>query len=237
MASKPKQVDYLKLPEPLKVPAFSVDYNDIQNRFDASYYVPEVQGLLGQLKRSGLPMSTIGVEAEIIIPPRFKRIFVSEQNGIRYIRPSDMVTLRPLEDKFLSKRTQFLESLRLNEGEVLISTDGAVGRLSYVTKMMDGWAGSNNIGRIRVGVNLHPGYLLAFLASPFGQYQLKREIYGGVIDHLEVSHISGVVIPLPTLEVQKEVGEKIIYAYELRSQGVKAEDEAYNLLNKLIKSI
>lgn len=230
---KPK---YLELPENLKVPAFNVPVNELNGRFDASYHLPEVHSLIALLRQSSFPVSTVGEEvASIRIPPRFKRIYVEEERGIRYLRPSDMVTVRPLEDKFLSKRTKELPQLRFNEGEVLIATDGAVGRLAYTTSSMDGWVGSNNIGRIRAGEKIHAGYLLAFLATPYGQFQLKREIYGSVINHLEIEHIANVELPMPDMEIQEKIGEPVIRAYELRDQAQQLEQRATKELEALIK--
>lgn len=230
----------LKVPllhnEGLTVRSFAVPSNSLSGRLDASYHVPEVQAIQEALSHLSCPISPLDSVAKYIsIPPRFKRIYVSVREGVRYVRPSDTTTVRILDELGISKQTKELPKLRLNAGEVLISTDGAVGNLSYCTEVMDGWAGSNNIGRIKPTEDLHPGYLLAFLQTPYGQYQLKREIFGGVIDHLEAHQIADVLIPVPSLEIQSKIGERVVRAYELRDEANALEQKAIKLLEDLIE--
>jgi type I restriction enzyme, S subunit len=228
--------DYLKLQDSqLSIACFSIRSDSLGQRLDASYHIPEVKRIHELFKTLNVKTYSLGDLAEgIIIPPRFKRIFVKEGDGIRYVRPTDVIMLRPLDQQFISKRTKELPQLKLKEGEVLIATDGAVGNVSYSTKYMEGWAGSNNLGRIRTGSQLDAGYLTAFLNTPYGQYQIQREIYGGVIDHLEKEHIAGVQIPLLDHTRQQEIGMKVKRAYELRDKASQLEAEAVAALESAI---
>jgi type I restriction enzyme S subunit len=219
----------------LEVDAFEVSIHDLAGRLDASYHVPEAHAVQSVLTESPLPVARLGDMATIVIPPRFKRIYVGKTHGIRYIRPSDMVTIRLLEEKFISRRQKELPQLELNEGEVFVATDGTVGKISYGGSEMTGWAGSNNIGRIRVRDGLHAGYLFAFLSSPYGQYQLKREIYGSVINHLEGEHVANVEVLMPDADIQRKIGEPVLRAYALRDQANRLELEAIEKLEGLIE--
>ena len=167
----------------------AVTSNELNGRLDGSYHLPGAKNLLSVIKQSIHPVLRMKeLVKSIIIPPRFKRYYVDPKNGILYVRPSDLSTVRILERRYIARLTPELHQLRLNKGEILISTDGSIGDLGYVTDAWNGLVGSNNIGRIKVDQSkIHPGYLLAFLASPYGQIQLTREIYGGVIDHIRSS--------------------------------------------------
>lgn len=228
--------EYLSMSFGKKVRAFTVSSNKLKGRLDGSYHLSEVESVLRVIKEGPYPILNLGeLTKYVTIPPRFKRHYVDERSGIPYVRPSDLSTIRVLEPRYIVQWTPELSHLRLNKGEILISTDGSIGDLGYVTDAWDSWAGSNNIGRIMVDSDkVHPGYILAFLASPYGQIQLKREIYGGVIDHLEVSHIKGVCIPLPPLEVQETIGDRVLMAYTLRDKANALEEEAIAELEQAI---
>ena len=119
----------------------------------------------------------------------------------------------------------------LNQGDVLISTDGTIGRIGLSTNVMDGWAGSNNIGRVTCNnATKQNGYVAAFLMSPYGQHQLTREIYGGVVDHIDVSHIQEVIIPDAPVEVQQSIGELVVKAFEDKDQASLLEKETVRAL-------
>jgi len=229
---------YLALPEGKRVPAFVVKSADLEGRLDGSYHRPQVEAALSQLKKSKYPLVRLkDIARYIVIPPRFKRHYVEAKAGVPFLRPSDLATVRVLERRYIAKWTPELKHPQIHEGEILVSTDGRIGVVGYVTKRLDGWAGSNNLGRIMVDPErAHPGYVLAFLMSPYGQIQLKREIFGGVIDHLEVKHLENVLIPLPPLKVQEAIGEKVLSAYELRDRINSLENEAIAHVEDAIES-
>lgn len=226
---------YLPNPPGTKVPTFSVKRSELEERLDGSYHLPEVKSLLRVLKAGKYPLAHLkDLTAYIHIPPRFKRHYVDPAKGVPFVRPSDLATVRILERRYIAKWTPELDQLRLHQGEVLISTDGAIGDMGYVTQSWDGWAGSNNIGRIKASGEAHPGYLYAFLVSPYGQLQFKREIYGGVIDHLEEEHLAKVLIPKAPLEIQETIGKAVLQAFDLREKANSLEEEAISELEELI---
>ena len=226
---------YLPNPPGTKVPTFSVKRSELEERLDGSYHLPEVKSLLRVLKAGEYPLAHLkDLTAYIHIPPRFKRHYVDPAKGVPFVRPSDLATVRILERRYIAKWTPELDQLRLHQGEVLISTDGAIGDMGYVTQSWDGWAGSNNIGRIKASGEAHPGYLYAFLVSPYGQLQFKREIYGGVIDHLEEEHLAKVLIPKAPLEIQETIGKAVLQAFDLREKANSLEEEAISELEELI---
>ena len=228
--------EYLPNPPGTKVPSFAVKRSELEGRLDGSYHVPEVESLLRALKAGKYPLVPLkDLTAYIRIPPRFKRHYVGPDKGLPFVRPSDLATVRVLERRYIAKWTPELPQLKLNRGEILVSTDGSIGDMGYVTDAWEGWAASNNIGRIAVKLDkVHPGYLYAFLASPYGQVQLHREIYGGVIDHLEVEHLAKVDIPHPPLDVQEAIGKRVLQAFALREKANDLEEKTIAELEELI---
>uniref|UniRef100_A0A7C5VIT3 Type I restriction modification DNA specificity domain-containing protein n=1 Tax=Thermus caliditerrae TaxID=1330700 RepID=A0A7C5VIT3_9DEIN len=170
------------------------------------------------------------------MPPRFKRHYVAPEIGVPFIRPSDLATVRVLEPRYIARWTPELDSARLQLGEVVISRSGSIGEVGLITQAWDGWAGSDDLARVAAKEGLSdPGYLYIFLTSPYGQIQIQRQIYGGVIDHLEVEHLAQIRVPRAPLDVQQEIGDLVWKAFALRDEANALEEAAVRQLEEVIR--
>lgn len=221
------------------VKSFEIKASELNLRLDASYHLPMIRQIEKYLAELNIAVQLIGDKIDsILIPPRFKRPYVkSHADGVRYIRPSDLFLIKYFESRYLARTFKNCDLYRLKEGEVLVVTDGTIGWVSIVTPSIAGWYGSNNFARIVLTEDLDRGYLLAYLLSPYGQYQLKREIFGGVIDHLTEDHIRQIKIPVPTKKMQKRIGKLVIDAYIKKDEANQIEDEAIEMLEIGLKEI
>jgi len=122
----------------------------------------------------------------------------------------------------------------LNEGELLLTTDGTVGRVYPVTKKLHGWFGSNNMARINDG-RTDMGFLYTFLSTPYGLHQICKDIYGGVVDHINESHICPILIPEMPSDHQKEIGDLVRSAFSKKDRASELEDLAIDTVERLIK--
>jgi len=232
-------VEYFGSEEGRIIKSFRIKASQLNLRLDASYHLPILKLIDSYLASINIDVRLLGNKLEsIFIPPRFKRPYVKNpSNGTRYIRPSDLLLIKYFEYKYLANRFDNCDLYRLQEGDVLVVTDGTIGWLSIVTPVTVGWYGSNNFARLIPGEGLDKGYLLAYLSSPYGQYQLKREIFGGVIDHLTEEQICNVKIPLPAMTVQQKIGSLIMKAYTSRDEASQLEDEAVKFLGEKLKEL
>jgi restriction endonuclease S subunit len=80
----------------------------------------------------------------------------------------------------------------------------------------------------------HPGFLAAFLSTPFGQHQLKAKIYGGVVDELTSEDTADVWIPDIPYPQQREIGKLAVRAYEQRDNANEIEEQAIAEVERLI---
>jgi len=217
--------------------AFSIRASELNERLDASYHIPAVRTITELLKKGRYdPVTLSELTRDIHIPPRLKRIYVSKGYGVPFLRPSHLLQIRPYDLGYISRLTRELDSLILHLGDVLITTDGTVGRIGIVTSRMAGWAGSNNIARVTYGNNnCRNGFLAAFLSTPYGFYQLTREIYGGVVDHIEAPHIASVLVPNPPKEVQVSIGERVVEAFELKDEASAVEERAIRKVEEILQ--
>jgi type I restriction enzyme M protein len=63
------------------------------------------------------------------------------------------------------------------------------------------------------------GYLYQFLSSELGQHQLKANIYGAIVDHIEPDEVKHVLVPIPTnREALEKVGLPVIRSMELQER-------------------
>ena len=58
---------------------------------------------------------------------RFKRVYVPKETGIPFLSSSDIISLRPAIDRYLSRKlTNKLEELLVREHDVLVSCSGTI---------------------------------------------------------------------------------------------------------------
>jgi len=220
--------------------AFTVSSRELGYRLDASYHAPLVEYVFRNLEKSKFEIIKLKHFVDrIIIPPRFKRPYIKNPKyGVPYLEPSHLPLIKYFDIKYLSKYFPNCHKYRLNKGEVLVVTDGSVGWIGLVTDYLDGWYGSNNFARLTINASVNVGYIVAFLYSEYGQIQLKRETFGGVVNHITEEHIlNDVKLPKPPRDIQDEIGNRVIQAYDLRDSAIRIEEEAIKLLEQKISEL
>lgn len=166
---------------------------------------------------------------------RSTRNYVDKDNGIAFLSGKNIIQIRP-DFKYISKsETANLEDMLLSEGQILISRSGTLGRTVLIYKNYEGFAASEHLIRVKPNTEIiDSGYLYAFLSSDYGYHQLLRYKHGAVIDEITEDQISQSVIPLPSKPQQKEIGDLVRKAYELRAEAIQLEDEAQELLTQAL---
>jgi len=219
-----------------KVKAWEMNEFGFENRFDGSYYNPLVDLAIEKLKKSKYPISTLSdreLIEKIFMPGRFKRIYVKKGFGIPFLSGKNIIQSTQDDIKFLAK-TKDAESYIIKIGWVLITRSGTIGRTSLVTQQWDNFAATEHIIRI-IPKDIDSGYLITFLNSNYGQIQIKRFIYGSIVDEISETQIKQIVVPVPEKDIQKQIGEKAQKAFELRAKANEIEDKAIEFLEEKIK--
>lgn len=219
---------------------FEISANDIiassGSRMDSTNYDPIVKTIENNLTNSNLKITTIEEFCrKIFIPARFKRIYVEKEYGVPYIRPSHLPMIKYYDQGYLSKTfTKNIDTYLLELNDILLTTDGTVGNISFVTKTIKGFFGSNNIARITPKSSQDRGYIGIYLMIGYGRLQLKKEIYGGVIDHINEEHIKSVKIPLLKPEHRQHIGKWVVLAFELKDKAITLENDAIFEVEEII---
>lgn len=217
--------------------AFSIPAEALRSRFDASNHVPVVNSVLHKLEHGRYDVVRLGERIEqVYLPPRFKRVYVEREYGRPFLQSSHLPLMRFYDLKFISEdETSNLERWLVDEGWVLVTRSGTIGRTAIVTPRISGWAVSEHALRIIPNdAETHPGFVATFLDTPYGQHQLKGKIYGGVVDELTEDDTADVRMPDVPYSSQKEIGDKAVRAYELRDEAVGLEDDAVAELEQML---
>ena len=223
----------------LPVPrAFAVASVHLAGRFDASYHVPVVRSIHRRLRSARYPVVGLGdTSADIVVAPRFKRVYVAREYGVPLLQGSHIPQLAPRDLQYISRtETKNLDRWIIHAEWVLVTCSGTTGRVAVSTKGQDGWAASQHILRIIPDVaRTHVGYVAAFLMNPYGRHQLTSKIYGGVVDELTAEDTRQVLIPNPPRDVRDEIGDLVVRAFEMRDLASKMEEEAVETIEAVIR--
>jgi len=217
--------------------AFAVRATVLGDRLDATHYMPIARSVVHKLQGGRFALVRLGERvARVYVAPRFARIYVEEAFGTPLLQGSQLPLIRPYGLKYISTtKTPRLERWIIHSGWVLVTCSGTIGRVAVSTRMQDEWAASQHILRIIPKENVtHPGFLAAFLATPFGQHQLNAQVYGGVVDELTEEDTRLVSIPDVPYESQVACGEKVMKAYGMRDLANLIEDDAVWMLERLV---
>ena len=206
-------------------------------RLEASAFSIEAHNAVTALKNSGLQLIPLygkgGLCQEGYYPGRFKRIYVSAEKGIPFLSSSEIISLRPTTENFLSRKyTKNATSLFPQKWDVLISRSGTIGNVSLATETFLDKALSEHAIRLRASEPDVAGYVVAFLRSRYGRPQVIQGTYGSVVDQIEPEHLERVLIPnLPPIR-QIAIGRLMCKAGELRDEANRLLDEADRLLHE-----
>ncbi|MGQ9853872.1 MAG: restriction endonuclease subunit S [Candidatus Oleimicrobiaceae bacterium] len=141
--------------------------------------------------------------------------------------------------KYISKKanSKHIDECIIFAGYILVTRSGTIGRIEIVSSVKDGWTASEHLLRIIPNKERgHPGYIAAFLMTPYGQHQLTAKIYGGVVDELTEEDTRAVWIPNAPLEIQAEIGERVVKAFELKDEASVVEERAIRKVEETLQN-
>ena len=99
--------------------------------------------------------------------------------------------------KASAKQKKDYEVVTVHEGDLLLTRSGSIGRLAYVSSVMDGQIVSDDMIRVRIQSPELRAYVAAFLLSENATFQMLINEYGSVQQHLEPNHVRDLLIPVP----------------------------------------
>lgn len=218
--------------------SFQVKLSGLKGRVDASFHVPITNAIVSHMKRYAKEITIIGderISSDVVLPGRFKRVYVDEEYGVKFLGGKVMKQLNPTSEKYLSKKAhkkQLEGALGIKKYSILTPARGSLGEVVLPSKQFVNWAISDNMMQILTNEEMC-GYVYIFLNSEYGKLLIQRFTYGGVVDAIEPEHIKNVEIPLLKNEKkQQRINALAVEANEKRYEAYKLEQEALEIMDK-----
>ena len=222
---------------------FTMSSNELNNRFDVSYHLPEIKEILSLISKQAAEVTTLGdprISKEIILAGVFKRTYVNKDLGTPFLGGRDITQLAPKVDKYLSysvHKVRIHKELEVFENYILISDRGTIGKVQIVPKHWNGWAVSQNIIKLIPISSSIAGYIYIYLQTSLGQALIKRETYGSVVDMIDDNNVASIPIPLlKDNSMQSRINDLVLQANELRYQAYLNEQEALQQMEAVLKA-
>ena len=220
---------------------YSVPSGELIDRLDGSYYVPIVKIIEQAITKTAREVLRVGdsrISQSVILPSRFKRVYVEEGDGVVFFGGAQIYELDPRNKKYLSRSQHgdvIKQQLTLSENMTLITCSGTIGKVTIVPKHWEGWTANQHIIRVVPVNNEIAGYLCAWLSSDYTYPLISRYTYGAVVDEINVEQVAAISIPLLHDEnAQKTINDKVLEANRKRAEAYKLEQEALTVLDEKV---
>jgi hypothetical protein len=174
------------------------------------------------------------VVKSIFYPTRFKREYVDYYSGaVPFLGGANISQMMISTEKWLRHDNQYLESLKVQKGWILITRSGTTGIVSSVPSAWDGFAMSEHVIRIIADPEkLDPHYLQAFLRTKYAQEIISRGVFGSVIDEITPEYLGEIEIPVPrSAALLKKIAQKVKKVEMSRNAAIEGLIEAVDDLN------
>ncbi|OUO93490.1 N-6 DNA methylase [Cloacibacillus sp. An23] len=198
---------------------FSIKKSDIKDHININpqHYSPKLNAALDRVlafdNMNNWATTTIGqLEAgiRIYIGPRWNSANIKIDNPddtsglVPYLTANAALELRRFTIKWLdikkatAQQKQSIALLKIQEGDILISRSGTIGKVTYATKdLAENYIVSDDLVRVRVKDPTLRAYLLAYFTSSTALSLMLLDEYGSVQQHLQPLHIQEMLIPIP----------------------------------------
>ena len=220
---------------------YSVSSSEVVDRLDGSYYVPIVKAIEQHISKTAREIIKVGdsrISKSVILPGRFKRVYVEEGYGAPFIGGKQIFELDPSNKKYLSLTqhgNRIKSELTLRENMILITCSGTIGKVMIVPKHWDGWTANQHIIRVVPPNDEIAGYLYAWLSSDYAYPLITRYIHGAVIDEINDVQVAEISVPLLQYkDMQKQINGTVLEANRKRTEAYDLEQEALRILDEKI---
>ncbi len=221
---------------------FSVKLSKTDLRLDGSYHIPIVKEIIKKISEKADYITSLGddnISESIILPGRFKRVYVDKEHGIPFFGGKQLLSLSPSNLKYLSKLfhgERIKDELFLKENMCAVSCSGTIGKVMIIPKHWEGWAMNQHVIRIVPKSRDVAGYIYAWVDSQYCKPLIDRYIYGSNVDEIDDNQISKVPIPIiKDKQLFKEINNKILSANKLRYDAYLKEQEALEIMDTIIE--
>jgi type I restriction enzyme S subunit len=236
-----ERINLGKYDNSLSAKNFSVSSTELNERFDASYHDPLMSVVINLTQNAGAEVIALGdrrLSKSIILPGRFKRVYVGKGNGTVFLGGKQIYELDPYNKKYLSVKThgdRITNQLYLHENMIAITCSGTIGRINLIPKHWERWTMNQHVIRVVPSSSEVAGYIYIWLNTDFGRALIERYSYGAVIKEIDNKQLAQMPIPvINDKRKMKQINDLAIEANRLRSEAYYLEQEAIEDVNNLM---
>ena len=247
-----KLYEELQLPEIHELePSFYSSDRNLQNyvtklselnyRFEGSFHEPMNKSILKILQTNAQEVKYIGdreISEEIVLPGRFKRVYVDKKNGVPFFGGKELLDLNPRNIKYLSldqHGDRIAQQLFLKQNMTAVTCSGTIGKVNIIPRHWENFTLNQHVMRIVPAKKEVAGYIYCWLNTDYGKQLITRHTYGSVVDEIDERHLSKVEIPiLKNQEVQKEINDMVLDGNRLRYEAHLKEQQAIKEVEALL---
>jgi type I restriction enzyme S subunit len=220
---------------------YQIKLSELGYRLDASYHIPLVNSITKEIKKTSREVTILSdnrISQKIILPGRFKRIYVEEEEGTVFIGGKHIYELDPTHKKYLSlshHNKRIKDQLYLLENMIVVTCSGTIGRVNIIPKHWENWTMNQHVLRIIPQSNEIAGYIYIWLNTDYGYYLITRFTHGAVVDEINDDQLGQVKIPLlRNLDKQEEINILSLKANKLRYEAYLKEQQAIKMVNEYV---
>lgn len=220
---------------------YAVRLSELSGRFESTYHKPIVRAIIDHIKKHAAEVTQLGdsrISKGVLLPGRFKRVYVEEGQGIVFFGGKELLQLDPSGEKFLSLArhgARIKDELQLHENTILVTRSGTIGKVNIVPRHWEGWVANEHIIRVIPASEKLAGYIYTWLSSDYGYELIRRFTYGAVVDEIDDNHVARVQIPLlKDQSVQNQINNLILEANQQRYEAYLLEQEAIQAVNNQV---
>lgn len=171
-----------------------------------------IDPLIAEHHSNGIPLLRLGDVAVISrgASPRPIQDFLTDSaDGMPWIKIGDV----PAGGKYITSTAQYvsaagaLKSRRVRPGDFVLTNSMSFGR-PYISKIdgyiHDGWLSISDFNK-----SFGPDYLYYLLGSPAVQAEFSRRASTGTVRNLNADIVKSVIVPVPCIEIQREIVEAL----------------------------
>jgi type I restriction enzyme S subunit len=144
------------------------------------------------------------------------------EGGVPYVRPSEIkdgsIVLQSLRRTDTAIAARYAKSA-LRDGDILITIVGTIGAIAVVPKELDGANITQSSARVRISsAKAERRFVELFLRSPIAKRQYDEARLGVAVERLNLHHVRDLQVPIPPLEVQRQVARRAVVVEALKMQ-------------------
>ena len=220
-----------------------VEPTALEINLDNNYYLPKYLETREILLNSGLEIKTLStlVNNDGFITgstPDYKEEEIKEGAVLLKTVNVERNELNTSKLFYINKENhQKLKRSQLNKGDLVITVIGATDEVIGRTIVYDGRFKNANItqslAKFRVRETYDEFFVSTFLNSKYGHNLILQMSSSSTRRYVNNTELGQILVPIPSIEIQKYIGNKVRKAEELREEAKRLKEELYEVINKL----